>query len=83
MIWKNDQANDVTTLLKTKGVDVPVDAVLHDIKAINDKGSLVATMSAAGKASVVRLSATPDASQRRGSHQRRSRLDRLWLIRMW
>lgn len=58
-IWRNNTLTDVTELLRSKGVALPVGAVITDVLAINDKGSMVAAMKAGNVTSLVRLSAKP------------------------
>ena len=59
-IWRNGVTSDLTAWVAAKGAKLPTGAVLTDAVAINDSGSIVATMrSAAGAFSVVRLTAKP------------------------
>jgi uncharacterized membrane protein len=41
-LWKDGVMSDLTTLVATKGVKLPAGAILQNIVAINDQGSLVA-----------------------------------------
>jgi hypothetical protein len=41
-IWQNGLMRDLTTLVASKGVKLPTGAVLNNVVAINDQGSLVA-----------------------------------------
>lgn len=58
-IWQNGTLSDLTTWVGNKGAKLPAGAVLTDVLALNDKGSLVAVMKANGTQRYVRLTAKP------------------------
>jgi hypothetical protein len=58
-IWQKGSLSDLTAWVATKGAKLPAGAVLTEVLAINDKGSLVAMMRANGADSYVRLTAKP------------------------
>lgn len=58
-IWQKGVLSDLTTYVSSKGVKLPAGAVLTDVVAINDKGSLVAQMNVGTTKSLVRLTAKP------------------------
>lgn len=58
-IWQKGVLSDLTTYVTSKGVKLPAGAVLTDVVAINDKGSLVAQMNVGTAKSLVRLTAKP------------------------
>lgn len=58
-IWQKGVLSDLTTYVTSKGVKLPAGAVLTDVVAINDKGSLVAQMNVGTTKSLVRLTAKP------------------------
>jgi hypothetical protein len=58
-VWQKGSLSDLTTWVATKGAKLPAGAVLTDVLAINDKGSLVAVMRANGVDAYVRLTSKP------------------------
>lgn len=58
-IWQKGTLSDLTAWVAAKGAKLPAGAVLTEVLAINDKGSLVAMMRANGVDSHVRLTARP------------------------
>jgi hypothetical protein len=59
-IWANGVFSDLTTVVAGKGAKLPSGAILTNVLALNDQGSLVAVMKASdGVLSVVRLTAKP------------------------
>lgn len=58
--WKNGVFTDVTDMLRSKGVTLPVGSVVADVFAMNAKGSMVAQLrSATSSTSLIRLAARP------------------------